>query len=106
MDAHEVLLVSTKCCVNLWSESGDQEGCLEGLTRSSMFIPSAQALTSLVGALHRSDRCRLVLGFGSGELLVACSFELWCSWSFLGSFRVGLLGFVEVFPSLRFVFSR
>jgi hypothetical protein len=43
--------------VNLWSESRDQEGCLKGLTRGSLFIPSAQVLTGLTGVVHRSDRC-------------------------------------------------
>jgi hypothetical protein len=56
-----------KSRANPWSESGDREGSLEELTCGSLFIPSAQAVTSLSGALHRSERCCSLLGFGPGE---------------------------------------
>jgi hypothetical protein len=50
-----------KSHANQWSESGDRDENLGELTRGSLFVPSAQILTS---ALHRSNWCDLRLGFG------------------------------------------
>jgi hypothetical protein len=71
--------------------------------RSSLFILSAQALTGLTGAFHRSDRCIPQLGFGSREMPSSCDFGLWCGWSVLGRFQGVFARFCEGFssPSVR-----
>jgi hypothetical protein len=55
----------------------------------------------MTGVRDRSDRCRLLLGFASGELLDSCVFGSWCCWSVLGLFGVVLLGLCRVFLSCR-----
>jgi hypothetical protein len=55
--------------MNPWSESRDQEGCLEGLTHGSLFIPSTQDLT---GALHRSNQCDTYWVLAWVNVLVCC----------------------------------
>jgi hypothetical protein len=59
-----------------------------------LFIPSCPDYTGLTGALDRSDRCKSLVGFASGELLDPCVFGSWCCWLVLGLFRVVLLGFM------------
>jgi hypothetical protein len=59
-----------------------------------LFIPSCPGYTGLTGALDRSNRCKLPMGFASGELLDSCVFGSWCCWSVLGLFGVVLLGLV------------
>jgi hypothetical protein len=51
-------------------------------------------VTSLTGALDQSDRCKLFLGFATGDLLDLCAFGLCYCLSVLGRFGVVLLGFV------------
>jgi hypothetical protein len=69
-----------------------------------LFIPSCPGYTGLTGALDRSERCKLFVGFGSGELLNPCVFGLcWC-WLVLGCFGDVLLGFVKGSSSLQVVF--
>jgi hypothetical protein len=65
-----------------------------GVDPRVLFIPSCPGLTSLTGVRDRSDRCRPLVGFASGELLDSCGFGLWCFSSVLGLFGVVLLGFV------------
>jgi hypothetical protein len=55
---------------------------------------SCPGLTGLTGVRDRSDRCRLLVGFASGELLDSCGFGSWCCRSVLGLFEVVLLCFV------------
>jgi hypothetical protein len=65
-----------------------------GVDPRVLFIPSCPGYTGLTGALDRSDRCKSLVGFASGELLGSCVFGSWCCWSVLGLLRVVLLGFV------------
>jgi hypothetical protein len=60
--SHEVFLLSPKSCTNPWSDSGDRELDLGELTRGVVH-PVSSGHTSLTGASHRSDRCRLLLSF-------------------------------------------
>jgi hypothetical protein len=69
-----------------------------------LFIPSCPGYTGLTGALDWSDRCKSLVGFASAELLDSCVFGSRCCWSVLGLFGVGLLGFVQGFPSVQVVF--
>jgi hypothetical protein len=57
-------------------------------------------VTGLTGALDRSDRCKPLVGFSSGDLPDPCFFWLCCCWSVLGRFGVVLLGFEKGFSSL------
>jgi hypothetical protein len=59
-----------------------------------LFIPSCPGYTGLTGALDRSDRCKSLVGFASGELLDSCVFGPWCCWLVLSLFGVVLRGFV------------
>jgi hypothetical protein len=63
--------------------------------------PERPGLTDLTSALHSSDWCSPLLGFGTGDLPGSCGFGLWCCWSVLGKFRVSLLGFVKDFLPLQ-----
>jgi hypothetical protein len=65
-----------------------------GVDPRVLFIPSCPGYTGLTGALDRSDRCKPLMGFASGELLDSCVFGSWCCSSVLGLFGVVLLGFV------------
>jgi hypothetical protein len=65
---------------------------------------SYPGLTGLTCACDRSDQCKVLEGFASGELLGSCGFGLWCCWSILGRFQGGLLGFVKVSLLLQFEF--
>jgi hypothetical protein len=65
-----------------------------GVDPRVLFIPSCPGLTGLTGVCDRSDQCRPLVGFASGELLDLCVFGSWCCWPVLGLFRVVLLGFV------------
>jgi hypothetical protein len=56
-----------------------------------LFIPSCPGLIGLTGVRDRSDRCRPLVGFASGELLDSCFFGSWCYWSVLGLFGVARL---------------
>jgi hypothetical protein len=69
-----------------------------------LFIPSCPGVTCLTVASARSDRCKPIVVFASGELLVPCVFGLCCCWSVLGQFGVVLLGFVKGSSSLLVVF--
>jgi hypothetical protein len=65
-----------------------------GVDPRVLFIPSCPGYSGLTGALDRSDRCKSLVGFASGELLDSCVFGSWCCWSVLGLFGVlGLSGF-------------
>jgi hypothetical protein len=86
-----VFLLSPKSCANPWSESGDRELDLEGLTRRMLFIPSCPSVT---GALDWSDRWKPFVGFASGERLAEFPVVVCCCWSVLGRFRGVWLGFV------------
>jgi hypothetical protein len=59
-----------------------------------LFILRCTGLIGLTSVRDRSDRCRPLVGFSSGELLDSCVFGSWCCWSVLGIFGVVLLGFV------------
>jgi hypothetical protein len=72
--------------VNSWSESGDQGLDLGELTRGMLFIPSCLGLTGLTGASHRSDQCRVLVGFVLGELPGLCVVGLRCYWLVLSWF--------------------
>jgi hypothetical protein len=65
-----------------------------GVDPRVLFIPSCPDYTGLTDALDRSNRCKSLVGFASGELLDSCVFGSWCCWSVLGLFGVVLLGFV------------
>jgi hypothetical protein len=65
-----------------------------GVDSRVLFIPSCPGLTGLTGVRDRSDRCRPLVGFASGELLDSCVLGSWCCWSVLGLFGVVLLCFV------------
>jgi hypothetical protein len=65
-----------------------------GVDLRVLFIPSCPSLTGLTGVRDRSNRCRPLVGFASGELLDSCVFGSWCCWSVVGLFGVVLLGFV------------
>jgi hypothetical protein len=65
-----------------------------GVDPQVLFIPSCPGLAGLTGVCDRSDRCRPLVGFASGELLDSCVLGSWCCWSVLGLFGVVLLGFV------------
>jgi hypothetical protein len=65
-----------------------------GVDPRVLFIPSYPGYTGLTGALDRSDRCKPLVGFASGEQLDSCVFGSWCYWPVLGLFGVVLLGFV------------
>jgi hypothetical protein len=65
-----------------------------GVDPQVLFIPSCPGLTGLTGVRDRSDRCRPLVGFASGELLDSCVFRSWCCWSVLGLLGVVLLGFM------------
>jgi hypothetical protein len=56
--------------------------------------PELPRLERLTGVRDRSDQCRLLVGFASGELRDSCVLGSWCCWSVLGLFGVVLLGFV------------
>jgi hypothetical protein len=58
------------------------------------FISSCPGLTGLTGVRERSDWCRPLVGFASGELLDSCVSRSWCCWSVFVLFGVVLLGFV------------
>jgi hypothetical protein len=45
-----------------------------GVDPRVLFIPSCPGYTGLTGALDRSDRCKPLVGFASGELLDSCVF--------------------------------
>jgi hypothetical protein len=64
-----------------------------GVDPRVLFIPSCPGYTDLTDALDRSDRCKPLVGFASGELLDSCVFGSLCCWSVLGLFGVVLLGF-------------
>jgi hypothetical protein len=65
-----------------------------GVDLRVLFIPSYPGYTGLTGAIDRSDQCKPLVGFASGELLDSCVFGPWCCLSVLGLFGVVLLGFV------------
>jgi hypothetical protein len=46
-----------------------------GVDPRVLFIPSCPGYIGLTGALDRSDRCELLVGFASGELLDLCVFR-------------------------------
>jgi hypothetical protein len=71
-----------------------------GVDSRVLFIPSCPGVTGLTGALDRSDRCKPLVGFSSGDLPDPCFFWLCCCWSVLGRFGVVLLGFEKGFSSL------
>jgi hypothetical protein len=58
-----------------------------------LFIPSCPGYTGLTGALDRSDRCKSLVGFASGELLDSCVSRSWCCWSVFGLFGVVFVRF-------------
>jgi hypothetical protein len=72
----------------------DIEVWIWGVDPQVLFILSYPGYTGLTGALDRSDRCKPLVGFASGELLDSCAFGSWCCWSVLGLFGVVLLAFV------------
>jgi hypothetical protein len=72
-----VFLLSPKSCANPWSETGDRELDLEELTRVMLFIPCCPDVTSLTGALDRSDRCKPFVRFASSERLVLLLVSSW-----------------------------
>jgi hypothetical protein len=64
-----------------------------GVDPRVLFIPERPSLTDLIGAAHRSDRCRDSMGFASrerlGEFIVVpccCCFEFGLVWSSVGLF--------------------
>jgi hypothetical protein len=61
-----------------------------------LFIPSCPGYTNMTVALDRSDRCKSLVGFASGELLDSCVFWVlvllvssWSVWSCFVRFCVG-----------------
>jgi hypothetical protein len=75
-----VFLLSSKSCTNPWSDSGDQELDLGELTRGCCSSRAAQP--------DRSDRCRGLVGFASGEhlgefpvVMCCCYFEFSSVWN-------------------------
>jgi hypothetical protein len=61
-----VFQLSTKSCVNSWTELVDRELDLEELTCELLFIPSCSGVTGLTGALDWSDWCKPFVGFYLG----------------------------------------
>jgi hypothetical protein len=69
-----------------------------------LFIPEWPSLTGLTGATHQSYRCRVSVGFASGERLgvfpivfSCCCFEFgrfWSSVGLFGGFEISWLGLV------------
>jgi hypothetical protein len=53
-----------------------------------LFSPTIPGYTGLTGALDWSDRCKLLVGLVSGDLLDSCVFRPWCFWLVLGLFGV------------------
>jgi hypothetical protein len=87
-----VFLLSPKSCINPWSDSGDRELDFWKLTRGFVH-PERPSLTGLTSATHRSDRCKGLIGFASGECLgefsvvmCCCCFEFGSIWSSVGLF--------------------
>jgi hypothetical protein len=91
--------------VDLRPPLGDFVGdvCMNPLWFFSLWSPSQihRKRCSTLGFLG-FGKVVFLLGFSSDELLSACGFGLWCSWSVLGRFQGVLLGFVKVLLSLQF----
>jgi hypothetical protein len=80
-----VLLLSPKSCASPWSDSGDRGLDLGELNRV-LFIQTNSGQTGLIGASHRSDRCRTLLGFARVNVWVSSLLSRVATISSLGQF--------------------
>jgi hypothetical protein len=72
-------------CANQWSDSGDRELDLRSWPAGAVHSESS-GHTSLTGASHRSDLCRLVLSFAQVNVWVSTLLSRVAAISNLGQF--------------------